>query len=346
MPRRIAILLAISCAIAATVAAPRAANACSCFASVSVVWPPMADGELVPVDSGFIIQDLMSYRPEDRYLEVVRLSDPSGTEVPFDLQMFRDSGFCGASYGVFVPKEPLMPGVSYTFGLAPPHVNATSGGATSLPFTFTTEAISAFTPTAQALTARYTYATAQRDACDYFHGGLDAMISGDVASDGPAAWLVVARNLDDAPDARGSVKLISGAEATFWLELPLLDRGAEVELAVYSPRGVKALSKVWEEPERCVDGCQTWPTEIPCAQAVGAGPVDATNGGNGVDGASYCGPTAKKWASPDAAAVSTSPGCGSTPSTPAPLATWLLAALAFIALTRRHRTQDCGPGLR
>ncbi len=331
MPRRIAILLAISCACAATLAATRAALACSCGDGITLLSPPVADGQLVAVDAGFTLQQEVG--PYALDFAELRLRDPSGADVPVDIQVFQDAGYCGAKFAIIVPKEPLSPNASYTFEAVTTRPSLSLYG---LPLTFTTEAVSAVTPTALTLNAEYTYRTAKTDPCDYFHGGLVALISGDVVSDSPGDWLVVARNLDAAPDAVASVRAVRRQwPGPFYLELPLLDPTTQVEVAVYNPRGVQVLSKQWLKPDRCADGCQRPVVEIPCTQAVGAGPVDATNGGNGVDGATYCGPTAEKWTTP-AATSSKAGGCGSTPASPAPLAPWLLAALAFIAAWPRR----------
>jgi hypothetical protein len=268
---------AIALALAAVLVLPTDARACQCWGYFLSLDYPVLDGSPLPVDTTFVVRESSQYRPNG--LDTLRLVDAAGTEVPVDRMDL--APFLDCDYGwsaLAVPREPLVPGATYTLELLDAGTPET-GQFVASPTTFQVGSAPAAAPPVPNLTVTYTRWDGYPgvDSCEWgpMPGRVRAFV--DVHIDGApsAQWLATLRVPGEDERAPAPWKLIAGgATATLRRFLPSPDTC--VEVAVFdlhaNPVSVQTLCEpdiCWTQDESAPDG------RVPCEPQVEPGPVDA-----------------------------------------------------------------------
>lgn len=325
-----------------------AARACSCGITLGMV------GESVSADGGVVVH-WNGLPPETRESMVLR--GPGGESLAFATTSWESGRVCGPGFSVLLPVAPLVVGASYELTAA-----IEKGGTYTATFTAVAPIVGDDpTPTVEFERVKHGRQHGDRGSSCYYTDVPESLtwdytalvtVSAPGALDGR---FIVEVRADNAPapswvDA-GS---IGGSDGSTFLQLPLPDPDACVNVEVYNAQGESVLSVARCQPDRCTT-IESWNyprpgdprrpttpttcelTEDPDADASADPDADA-----GADAGADASPDSGADASPDPgedaapAAAGPASGCDAGTTPPTGHALWLLAALAALGWRRRR----------
>lgn len=318
------------------------ARACSCGIALGMVGTSVsADGGVVVHWNGLPLATL----------ESMVLRGPGDESLAFSMQSWESGRVCGPGFSVLLPAAPLVVGAAY-------ELSATIEKSGTYTATFTAVAPIVGedpTPTVDFERVEHRRQHGDRGASCYYTDVPESLtwdytalvtVSAPGALDG--RFIVVA-HADNAPapswvDA-GS---ISGSDDYAFLQIPLPDPAACVNVQVYNAQGESVLSVARCQPDRCTE-IESWNNPRPgdprrpttpatCAPSQRSGEDVSAGADADADASAGAGADADASAGADAseaAASARDSGCDAGTRPPMDDALWLLAALAALAWRRR-----------
>jgi MYXO-CTERM domain-containing protein len=317
---------AIALALAAVLVFPTDARACSCWGYFLSLDYPALDGSPLPVDTTFVVRESSQYRPNG--LDTLRLVDASGAEVPMDRMDL--APFLDCDYGwsaLAVPREPLVPGSTYTLELLDAGTPET-GQVVASPTTFQVGPGPAAAPPFPNVAVTYTrwHGYPWLDSCQFVSdpNRLRAIVDVQIDGDPSAKWLVTLGVPGESERAPAPWALVAGGG------IAQLNRGLEspdtcVEVAVFDLHANPVTVQTLCEPDICWTHDDSAPDgRVPCEPQVEPVPVETAESlpdAPESDGSTRADPS----------------GCGLV--NPAPPTQVLPLLVALFLLQRRERTR-------
>jgi MYXO-CTERM domain-containing protein len=334
------------------------ARACSCAITLGMV------GTSVSADGGVVVH-WNGLPPETRESMVMR--GPGGESLAFAATSWESGRVCGPGFSVLLPAAPLVVGAAY-------ELSATIEKSGTYTATFTAVAPIVGedpTPTVDFERVEHRRQHGDRGASCYYTDVPESLtwdytalvtVSAPGALDG--RFIVVA-HADNAPASSWvDAGSIDGADASTFLQLPLPDPDACVNVEVYNAQGESVLSVARCQPDRCTTieswnyprpgdprrptaptTCELTPDPDADASAdpdadagADAGADASSDSDSGADAEADPGEDASPDPGEDAAPAAAGPGSGCDARTTPPTghALWLLAALAALGWRRRR----------